>query len=174
MITVVRSPQVEDESGKMKQRIKIFLAGSIEMGKAEPWQQQVIDKLSNTFSKAKAEIVLYDPRRDEWDSSWEQSITNPKFNEQVTWELEHLEKSDIVIFYFDPNTKSPITLMELGLMVGGPSNSYGMRHIIVCCPNGFWRKGNVDIVCDRYGIPVYNNKPDFIQELIAHISNDIL
>jgi len=49
--------------------------------------------------------------------------------------------------YFDPNTKSPISLLELGLH----ANSGKM---IVCCPKGFWRKGNVDIVCERYDVPV--------------------
>ena len=24
---------------------------------------------------------------------------------------------------------------------------------VVCCPRGFWRKGNVDLVCERLGIP---------------------
>jgi hypothetical protein len=26
--------------------------------------------------------------------------------------------------------------------------------LLVCCPEGFWRKGNVEIVCARYGVPL--------------------
>ena len=124
-----------------KTPIKIFLAGSIEMGNAEDWQTKIVE----TF-KDKPYVFL-NPRRDDWDSSWEQVITNPQFNEQVTWELNSLDSADIIIMYFDPNTKSPISLLELGLH----ANSGKM---IVCCPKGFWRKGNVDIVCERYDVPV--------------------
>jgi hypothetical protein len=34
--------------------------------------------------------------------------------------------------------------------------------MIVCCPEGFWRKGNVDIVCSRYNVQQVQN----IEELI--------
>jgi hypothetical protein len=125
---------------------KIFLAGSIEMGTAEDWQREV---LNATYHKSG---YILNPRRDHWDSSWEQNINNPQFYEQVTWELDMLDKADIIFMYFDPNTKSPISLLELGLYACG-----GARHMIVCCPQGFWRKGNVDIVCQRYGIPVFEN-----------------
>lgn len=119
---------------------KIFLAGSIEMGNAENWQEKIV----NTF-KDKSYIFL-NPRRDDWDSSWEQKIENIEFKEQVKWELNALHSSDIIIMYFDPNTKSPISLLELGLYATS-------RKLIVCCPEGFWRKGNVDIVCEMYNIP---------------------
>lgn len=113
---------------------KIFLGGSIEGGKAEKWQ----DKLTNDLSEEK--VVLFNPRRDDWDSSWIQDPTEgTQFHTQVTWELNHIAKSDIVVFYFDPKTQSPITLMELGLCVGKG------KRIIVCCPEGYFRKGNVVI-----------------------------
>ena len=117
----------------------VFLAGSIEMGKAEPWQERIVRELEDT------DIVFYNPRRDDWDSSWEQTIENEQFNQQVTWELVHLEKADVIALYFDPATQSPITLLELGLFAKADK-------MIVCCPEGFWRKGNVDIVCDMYNI----------------------
>lgn len=90
-------------------------------------------------------------------------IDNPKFNEQVTWELDNIECADLVIFYFDPNGPAPITLMELGLCVGREQYS------IVCCPDGYWRKGNVEMICDRYGIPLCNT----IDELIGLVKIDL-
>lgn len=24
--------------------------------------------------------------------------------------------------------------------------------LVVCCPEGFWRRGNVQVVCGRYGV----------------------
>jgi hypothetical protein len=119
----------------------IFLAGSIEMGKADEWQKRfeyMVQDLPGT---------IFNPRRDDWDSSWHQDINNDHFYEQVQWELQALDEADVIAMYFDPNTKSPITLLELGLHADN-------KGLIVACPDGFYRKGNVDIVCDRYGIPV--------------------
>lgn len=122
-------------------KASVFLGGSIEMGKAVDWQKQIAEALSSS------DILILNPRRDNWDSSWEQSIDNPQFREQVEWELDALDAADVVVFYFDANTKSPITLMELGLHA-----AENPEKVVVCCPEGFWRKGNVDIVCRRYGV----------------------
>lgn len=119
----------------------IFLAGSIEMGAAENWQE-VIER---TFEKE--DVTFFNPRRDDWDSSWHQD--GEQFNTQVNWELNALDESDIIFMYFSPETKSPISLLELGLYAGE-------RKMIVVCPDGFWRKGNVSVVCTRYSIPMFN------------------
>ena len=119
-------------------KFKIFLAGSIEMGKAEPWQDKLVKSFKND------DIMFLNPRRDDWDESWKQEIGNKQFREQVEWELQGMEDSDVIVMYFDPKTKSPITLMELGL------HAKETKPLIVCCPDGFWRKGNVDIVCAFY------------------------
>jgi hypothetical protein len=129
----------------------IFLAGSIEMGIAEKWQDRIVRELSGLPA------VLFNPRRESWDISWKQGLDNPKFVEQVNWELDALDEADIILVYIDPNTKSPITLMELG--IHAKSNK-----MIVCCPEGFWRKGNVDIVCQRYNIPCVENLSDLIEK----------
>lgn len=139
--------------------ISIFLAGSIEMGVAENWQDRVINDLR------RRNVTIFNPRRADWDASWVQSINNPQFNEQVTWELDHLTTADIAIFYFDPTTKSPITLMELGLVASQHSLE---TEVVVCCPPGFWRKGNVDILCDRYDIPVFETYVPFISYIKSH------
>src|SRR5271157_1027896 len=142
--------------GHYNSHMKIFLAGSIEMGTAEDWQSRVVKDMVGY------DIVILNPRRDNWDSSWVQSAENPQFVEQVTWELDQMSDSDIVIFYFDPTTKSPITLLELGLTVG-----QGNQQIIVCCPDKFWRKGNVDIVCSR--LPQHVSLVDTYEDLIKSI-----
>ena len=123
---------------------KIFLAGSIEMGKAEDWQAMIPE-----LFKDRNDLTFFNPRRDDWDSSWEQKESNPQFNYQVNWELDHLDKADIIFMYFSPETKSPISLLELGLYATSCK-------MMVCCPDNFYRKGNVDIVCALYDIPVYN------------------
>ena len=132
----------------------LFLAGSIEMGQASNWQDEVEKLLANTG------WVILNPRRDDWDSSWIQSKDNPKFREQVEWELNGLEAAQKVLMYFDPATKSPVSLFELGLFAQAP------HKMIVVCPEGFWRKGNVDIVCERYGIRQFSNLEEASKELM--------
>jgi hypothetical protein len=130
----------------------VFLAGSIEMGKAEDWQK----KLESVLGEHGFDV--FNPRRDDWDSSWSQEFENPQFFQQVTWELNALENSDLIIMYFSPETKSPISLLELGIFVHSDK-------IRVICPKGFWRKGNVDIVCQYYNIPLYENFTDLLLDL---------
>ena len=130
----------------------IFLAGSIEQDIAERWQDQVIEKLKDL------PITIFNPRRASWENNWEQSIENPHFKEQVTWELDALEKAVTILLYFDPNTKSPISLLELGLFAKSGK-------MMVCCPKGFWRKGNVDIVCERFGVLQFESLEDLILNL---------
>lgn len=142
---------------KTEHNCSVFLAGSIEMGKAEDWQKRI----ENHFIKT--EVTLFNPRRDDWDSSWTQEQSNPQFNHQVNWEMNRLEEADIVFMYFSPETMSPISLLELGL--------HANDNIIVCCPKGFWRKGNVDIVCTRYGIPLFENLEDAIGALATKINS---
>ena len=132
--------------------INVFLAGSIEMGVAEPWQE----KFAHAFEDMN--ITFLNPRREEWDSTWEQSIDNRKFRDQVEWELNGLMSADYVIMYFDPKTKSPISLLELGLMARD-------KKLYVCCPDDFYRKANVEIVCNRFEVPLYNDWGSFIHAM---------
>lgn len=132
----------------------IFLGGSIENGKAELWQDKLSSVLIETFNN----VVIFNPRRENWDASLSNTIENPIFEEQVSWEYEHLEKSDYILLYFQPGTLSPISLMELGLFAG-------KSKLIVCCPDGFWRKGNVDFICKKFNIPTINNYMDVLNYL---------
>jgi hypothetical protein len=42
-------------------KTKIFLAGSIEMNNAEPWQKELMDKFSDN------DVIFLNPRRDDWN-----------------------------------------------------------------------------------------------------------
>ncbi len=74
----VFKPPMRVDLQDLDPRPSIFLAGSIEMGKAEDWQTQLTNLLTG--------VRVFNPRRDDWDPSWTQSITNPNFKEQVEWE----------------------------------------------------------------------------------------
>jgi hypothetical protein len=136
----------------------VFLAGSIEMGKAEDWQTSMGEYF---FDKG---FGVLNPRRKDWDSSWKQEYENPQFYQQVNWELDSLEIADFILLYLVPDTMSPISLLELGIHAQS-------KKLYVVCPDGFWRKGNVDIVCGRYDIPLFNSLDAFkkhFTEITAH------
>jgi hypothetical protein len=118
----------------------LFTAGSIEMGAAVQWQQLLIQHLQDL------PITITNPRRGTWDPSVNAKKEDPAFFSQVEWELDALTQADIICYFFDCNTVSPVSLMELGIW----SNS---GKIIVCCDQRYWRQGNVEIVCERYNVP---------------------
>lgn len=134
---------------------KVCLAGSIEMGAAVNWQDRVVDALMKVEN-----LAIFNPRRPDWDASWVQSIENQKFREQVEWELKALEEADLIAMHFEPETKSPITLLELGLY------ARDHRQMVVHCPEGYWRKGNVDIVCKRYNVKMVKTMDGMIEEIV--------
>ena len=123
------------------------------MGLAEQWQERVVRAMSSV-----SDLVILNPRRDDWDSNWEQRADTPQFYEQVSWELDMLDAADIVVMYLAPGTKSPISLLELGLCARSGK-------LKVCCPEGFWRRGNVEMVCRRYQIPLFATLDDLIADL---------
>lgn len=140
----------------------VFLAGSIEQGAAIDWQARA----TAAFPE---DSVIVNPRRDDWDWTWKQSIDNPKFREQVEWELEGLDNVDWVLLHFEPSTKSPISLLEFGRLSLLQTTGLPGPQLVVSCPEGFWRKGNVDIVCARDGVPRFDN----IDEAIAHVVENL-
>ena len=59
----------------------IFLAGSIEMGKATNWQEYLIVNIDHS------NLLFLNPRRKDWNNSWKEDKNNPQFAEQVNWQL---------------------------------------------------------------------------------------
>jgi hypothetical protein len=131
------------------------------MGKAIDWQTAVSDKLSS-LSGLGGFITIFNPRRDSWDLSWEQTENNPEFRNQVNWELNKLEESHIIFLNFVEDTMSPISLLELGHFASSGK-------LIVCAPKEFYRRGNVEIVCSRMGIPLFENFEDALSSLSSRI-----
>lgn len=103
------------------------------------------------------------PRRDDWDNSWVQSIDDKNFHEQVSWELYGLITCDIIALYFADDSKSPISLLELGLHARD-------EKLIVYCSDKFYRKGNVDVVGKYYNFPVFDNEDAWLNAVINKCS----
>jgi hypothetical protein len=144
-----RSEDARHPSGNKK----LFLAGSIDNGTAEDWQRAVEGKINDLA------VTVYNPRRDDWNPDLKQDISEPEFAYQVNWELDNIAAADVIFVYFSPGGPAPITLMELGTMTASKAK------VIVCCPDGYWRKGNVQVLCHRHGMPLFDNLEDAVSNL---------
>lgn len=136
----------------------VFLAGAIDMGEAEDWQAKLTALVEDM------DCTVLNPRRDDWDKSWKQDKTFKPFRQQVEWELDGMEKSDLIVVGLPAGSKAPISLMELGIHAHGGK-------VIVWCPKGYWRKGNVDIVCAKYHIPVFEDFDKFGKEMVYRLQD---
>jgi hypothetical protein len=152
MATIKEAPHNFDPESIL---YNIFLAGSIENGKAEDWQS----KLSETLDRFD-NIVILNPRR----RNWNPDLDGRELKKQIVWEQEGISISDLVVFYFDPATKSPISLLELGQCLGSNKN------VVVYCPANFFRYTNVEVTMSRYGKTPYSDYNEFVAEIITNIS----
>ncbi len=78
----------------------------------------------------------------------------------MEWELNALENADYIIMFFGKDSKSPISLLEMGLYAKSGK-------LLVICPDGFWRKGNVDITAEKYGVKQF----DSIENVLDYLKN---
>ncbi len=157
--------------GKIK---SIFLAGTIDNGDSLDWQQQFIEAIAKPYTASSRgislgtgikwyrDVIIFNPRRRDWDASWEQTIENPQFYQQVAWELNALDKADIIVMNLLEGSKSPISLLELGLYAA-------TGKMVVICPKKFYRKGNVDFICEKYDIPQVKDIDEAIQLIDAKL-----
>lgn len=135
----------------------VILYGAIQSDPEKDWQTSLARSLSDL------PVTILNPRRDDWDSTWVEDILFPKFKEQVAWEMDYAQVADIIVFYFAPGTLTPITLLELGMYAG-------TGKAIVCCPEGFYKRGNVQMVCLRYEIELLGT----LHELHETVRNKVL
>ncbi|KAF1851852.1 uncharacterized protein K460DRAFT_270263 [Cucurbitaria berberidis CBS 394.84] len=153
---IVYKPPVRPEVD----RPSVILYGAIQSNPTQDWQTSLAASLSDL------PIAILNPRRDDWDSSWVEDIAFPKFKEQVEWEMDYAQVADVIVFYFAPGTLTPITLLELGMYAG-------TGKAIVCCPEGFYKRGNVQIVCSRYGIDLLGTLDELKEKVRARLTTKL-
>lgn len=147
MATVIKAP-----NPYTTEKYTIFLAGSIDMGKARPWHEEVFEAL------APFDITLLSPKREEWDASWDQCKDCEPFREQVLWEHKGMEDADCIIFCFTKESKAPVTMYELGRFAN-------VKDALVCVEEGFYRQGNLDIYMEKDKIPTYHQLDGLLGDL---------
>lgn len=131
--------------------MNIFLAGTIDNGASTNWQKHVITAFRKVLYTPFISTTFHNPRVESWDP---QASSEAQMR-QIQWELKYLTSADIVLVNILEDSKSPITLMELGLLVGRNDTR---KAVLVCCPPGFYRYDNVKAICELGGLLLYNTE----------------
>ncbi|KAF9738037.1 hypothetical protein PMIN01_03320 [Paraphaeosphaeria minitans] len=121
----------------------LILFGTIEASSTSDWATNLTNHLSDL------PIQILNPRRDDWDSSWVEDASFPPFKEQVEWEMHFPAEVGLIVIFFKAGSLCPVSLIELGMYA-----SVRPGETVVCCEEGFWKKGNVDVVCKKFGVEV--------------------
>lgn len=149
---VVTCPAKLDVIGAMMDYPSIFLGGGI--SNCPDWQDDIIAK----FYEARADVVLVNPRRTNFD------ITNPDMSrQQIGWEHNHLSRVDATLFWFPCETLCPITLFELAKQA-----ALGKTIFVGCHPK-YARKFDVEEQLRLMGcnVVVVDNIDDLVTQVVT-------
>lgn len=124
----------------------IFLAGATNVA----WRETFLAGLRGLHSTGETpypSTTVYDPFQPNWTADWKEDLGDGRFKRQLEWELEKQDNAAIVAVFFDGRSQSPVSLLEFGLCARSGK-------AVVGCDRGFWKRGNVQAVCQRYGVPM--------------------
>ena len=105
---IITPEEVENKEANKIGAKSVFLAGTIDNGNSLNWQDKTIIELINLGVK---DLEVYNPRRKHWND-------NPPKEDmeyQIKWEQDHLDKANIIAMVLLDDSKSPISLLEIGL-----------------------------------------------------------
>lgn len=66
-----------------------------------------------------------------------------------------MEAADVIVVYLHPETQSPVTMLEFGLWARSGK-------VVVCCPEGYLRSGNVQVLCERFEVEMVGALKDVV------------
>jgi Nucleoside 2-deoxyribosyltransferase like len=140
MVAVVIPPEYNHHSG-----YRVFLAGAIDMGAAVDWQAQMIERLKDVD-----DLVIFNPRRP--------NFSPETLDEQIEWELDHLEKCDTIFMWLPKDAKAPISFFEAGLY-------WFDGKLLIGADPGFYRRRNLEMTANRYGQNIFESLEDMEKRL---------
>lgn len=130
MALIIEAPN-EIYSIQNSKNIKLFLAGGIT--NCPDWQNEIIEAI-----KSRNILTIYNPRRKVFP------IDDANLSDQqISWEFEHLYKSDIISFWFSKGSLNPIVLFELGKYGLSPIGK--TKTILIGIDPEYQRKEDVEI-----------------------------
>jgi len=147
-------PNTYPKGSKYTEDIALFLAGGIT--NCADWQQDVVKLLSDYA------VTILNPRRANYPHN------DPNATEaQIKWEFEHLDKADILMFWFAPETLCPITLFEYGKWL------VTEKPIFVGCDPKYARRDDI-IIQTKLEYPnmvIHNSIVDVVDNIKYYLEN---
>ena len=135
----------------------IFLAGGITG--CPDWQRDARSFLAGTG------LVVLNPRRSHYEP------TAGAHEEQVSWEVRHLQLADIVMFWFpvcdSDRTVQPIALLELGAI--STAAVRGEQHLVVGAATDYPRYRDIELQLRHRnpGLVLHRDLPATIDAVLA-------
>ena len=129
---------------KEKNKSYYFLAGSMDFNSGDSWREKVVNEL-------KESVCIFDPTRIEHND-----FSDAQMKEHIEWELDALALSDRILLNLLPSSKSPISLVELGLYVESAK-------LIVVCPESFYQRRYIETICNKYDTVLFDNLDEGIE-----------
>ncbi|QBZ65005.1 hypothetical protein PoMZ_06708 [Pyricularia oryzae] len=134
------------------QRI-VYLAGSTPGSGSADWREALVGSLAHL------PVTWVDPSRPEWDESWREDYDHEPFREHVKWELDMKRRADLVVVHLAASSRPSDGLLELGEMAGA------RRRCKVVCENGYQKRGDVVMLCQRHEIAVFGSVGELARDL---------
>lgn len=146
---IIRAPSEEPVTGIKS----VVLAGTTAAVDNGDWRENLSALLSNY------PVTIFNPNRPDWDSTWREDMSFGPYREQVLWELDKQVGADLDVVYLHPATLAPISLLEFGLSAQVPGK------VIAIAPEGYSKRANVQIVCQKFGIEFLDTM-DRVHEMV--------
>ena len=143
---------------KIEHRVSIFLAGTTSKTDEPDWRETLIDAIKHL------PVTIFNPKRDDWDSTWKEYFSDQRWAEQVKWEFDMQEDADVVVVFFHGVSPAPISLLELGLWVRDGK-------VIACAKDDYSKRGNVEEVCWRHSTPCVGTEVALRKTLIERLES---
>jgi hypothetical protein len=142
----------------------VFLGGGI--CNCPDWQNEVIAKLESHNN-----AVLYNPRRKVYDMSDDLAA-----KEQIAWEFEAIENSDIFTMWFsNANSDQPICMYELGRQLAIREHLNELDTIVIGVEPGYRRELDVYTQINQVSSALYgritNNLQDHVDNILTAIKH---
>ena len=129
----------------------LFLAGAIDMGRAENWQQAVIAGL-----ESRDDLIILNPRRVAFNN-----MSPELADEQMLWEFDALERANTVFMWFPGNSTAHTSFFEAGFY-------WQSGKLFVGADPQYHRYRYLQLMADRYRIELHSSLSMMIDRLLHY------
>lgn len=147
------------------------------MGNSTDWQTDLTEKISSNVIKCLAEsldkarkfqrVVVLNPRRRDWDNSWNLDPLDPRLIAQIEWEHSAIEMSHLVFVNILESSQSPISLQEVGLI-------YDKSKLIIHLPPKYEFQAILEKYAQHHSIVSHSSFDDSVESLLSSLQNALL